>query len=80
MIDALKEWWGPLIGALGMFASYIAGKERTRSRIREVTEDLDEVKTDLKTVKDGMATLAVQMATMTANIDWIKRDAEKRKP
>lgn len=45
-----------------MFASFIAGRERSRLRIREVTQDLDEVESDLKTVKDSVVALNVQLA------------------
>ena len=61
----------------GVQCRYVAGRERTRSRIREVTDDLVQVQNDLRKVADQVASQNVQLAAINANLEWLKRNAER---
>lgn len=78
MLDTLREWWGPIIGGAGMFASYIAGKERNQARLKEVTADLSELQKDFRKLNETVANQSSQLAAIGANIEWLKKHAEKR--
>lgn len=76
MIDQIKEYWGPIVGLAGMFASYVAGREKTRAKISEVSGELERVQSELKTLGAAMSSMQVTVATMATNIDWLKKNAE----
>lgn len=79
MMDQLKEWWPQTVAAVGMFASYIAGRERTRHRISAVTEDLAKVQADLKALQASTASQDIKLATMMTDLKWLKANMEGRK-
>lgn len=78
MLDVLKDYFAPVIGALGMFASYVAGRERTRHRISEVSADLAAVQADLKAMQIAQAAQNIQLATIITDLKWIKEKTEGR--
>lgn len=77
MLEMIKEWWPQAVFMAGMFASYVAGKERTRARIKEVTDDLIEVQKDLRAVNIKLSEQSVQLAAINANLEWLKKEASK---
>ena len=79
MLDYLKDYFAPAVWALGMFASYVAGRERTRHRISEVSADLAAVQTDLKAMQIAQAAQNIQLATIITDLKWIKANSEGKK-
>lgn len=79
MIESIREWWGPLIGGAGMFASYVAGRERTRHRIAEVSSDLEAVQGEVKALRDLVSAQSIQLATIITNLEWIKANQESKR-
>ena len=79
MMDQLKEWWPQTVAAIGMFASFIAGRERTRQRISEVKGDVAQVQTDVKSLQASTAAQDIKLATMMTDLKWLKANMEGRK-
>lgn len=77
MIDQIREYWGPIVGIAGMFASYVAGREKTRAKISEVSADLEQLQGEMRVMTEAMADLKVSVAAMATNIEWLKRNAER---
>lgn len=72
MLDVLKDYWGPLMGAAGMFGGYVTGREQTKARIREVSEDLLVLQTRMGRLEDTLANQSVILAKISTDMEWIK--------
>lgn len=87
-MELIREWWVVVVGGAGMFASYVAGKERTRWEIHQIGDLVARLERTMgdriahlerlnQTLADAHAKQAIAMAEMAVEMKHLKEAVQQ---